>query len=124
MKPGRRRFRDAKGIGVVETQRCRHSDAVPGKCRAHQWQRPGIGVFEQFLGNRAGIFGIDIDIALLQRFPENTRAAKLPAMGGRDLFGADEVGGDFAEDDGFGEFLGPDSDILRRRRQGEKHGEQ
>ena len=102
---GGRLFRYADCIGVVEPERRGHADALFCQCSAQQGQSMGVRSFEQFLAEGAGIFRVYVDIALEQCRPEYAGTAEVTPVSGLYVVAGHGEFDDFAQDDGFGEFL-------------------
>ncbi len=66
-------------IGVVEAELAGHADAMTGQ---HIGQGGGryVGIGQDLLDERAGVFGVRIDVATHERLPQKARAAQLFAM--------------------------------------------
>ena len=95
----------ADGVGIVEAKRAGHHQSHFCQRAAKLGFRPQALPGENFLGQRAGIFRIDVDIAPAKRLPQDARAAELAAMTRGGAGRADQPGDDLAQDHGFGEFL-------------------
>src|SRR4051795_12655988 len=83
---------------------------------------------EDVLAQRAGILGVQIDLAAQQRLPDELRAAHLSLVGGITTRVTDQVAGHLAENYRLGELFRADVQYLRRfgadgRRGGEEDEE-
>ncbi len=115
IKPLGRIAPDRKGIGVVEPDRLGHADTALAQDRDDFRARGRRLARQKLMGERPGIFGIGVDIAALQRLPEDPRAAQLAPVTDGEALGFEQVARDLAEHHGFGEFLRADDDVLLRR---------
>ncbi len=108
----RRAFRlHAERVAVVEPQVRAHADAARGE---RAGERIVGHAAEDLLRQRAGVFGVDVDLTGGQRAEHDLRAAeRAPVDHGRAV-ALRERGGDLAEDHRFGEGLGADAEARRR----------
>src|SRR5438132_8947618 len=62
-------------ISVVEPERLGHTNADFAQCVLDLLNTELLIGFQDLLRDRAGVFGIDVDLSSLQRFPKNDRPA-------------------------------------------------
>ena len=65
----RQRLFDADSVGIVETQRRTYAQVPLRQCALDLVPSGDALTGENFLGDGAGVFGVDIDIAIEQRGP-------------------------------------------------------
>ena len=74
----------ADRIGVIESERPAHPDAALGQGRAQRVLVADVLARQDLAGDRAGVFGIDVELVGLEGVEEDLRAAQLAAVHGRD----------------------------------------
>src|SRR5215831_10500227 len=58
-------------IGVVESDRIRHSNPCLAQLLSDEIDFHRIASLENFLNDRPGVFGVEIDLAAAKRLPDN-----------------------------------------------------
>src|SRR4051812_32675308 len=112
-EPFRFRSPHDEGVGVVETDVVRHPDSEFSQCCAHLCGREPLFRFENLFADRAGVFGVNIDLAAAQRLPDDDRAAHAGSGLDGEAGTFDGRFGNLAKDVRFGELLRADDDRLR-----------
>src|SRR6476620_2320249 len=74
--------RHHESVSVVETKRFGHTDPGLSELIGDLLKCQSIAAFQNFVRNRAGVFGINVDLPAAQRFPKNDGAAHSLAMFG------------------------------------------
>lgn len=97
----------AESIGVLEAERIGHRQPARVQCGA-QFGLAGLGQLQQFLRQRAGVFGVGVDLPGLQRAPQDARATELRAVLHVHAVALPGGGGDLAQQHGLGEVLRAD----------------
>ena len=108
----------ADRIGVAEAERVGDADPQRLEPRAQGGDvRVRRHALQQFLGERAGVLGVGVDLAFEQGAPEDAGAAQFAPMHRIDAGLARTGQRQFAEDHRLGELLGADAHrrVLRRR---------
>ena len=104
-------------VGIVEAQRHRDGEPHRRELGVELGQRRHAVELQDFLGDRAGVFGIDVDAAGRERVQHDGRVAQALAVRRARLAGG--LRGlleDLAEDVRLGEALGADIEGRRRER--------
>src|SRR5207248_1514647 len=95
-------------VGIVEAERLGHADSDFAKLVRDWFKRQLIAAFQNFLGDRSGVLGINVDLSGAKRFPDDDRTAHaLTMLSGNSSIAKTSLG-DFTENVGFSEFLGAD----------------
>ena len=71
------------GVRVVEPERPAHLDAEATQPLAHRVHAAGLAA-QDFQRDRAGVFGVRVDVAAPERLPQHPRPADLRPVLGRD----------------------------------------
>ena len=116
----RQRLLHAERVRVVEAEKARHADAAFGERRLHVLDPFDAFAREDFLADRPGVFRVYVDIAAQQRLPQHARPAELALVVGRYARLRRDPRDHFAQDDGLGELLGTNDDLLRERRNADR----
>src|SRR5205814_8100300 len=95
-------------VGIVEAERLGHADSRLVKLVRDLFKRQLIAPLQNFLGDRAGVLGINVDLSGAKSFPDDDRTAHaLTMLSGNSSIAKTSLG-DFTENVGFSEFLGAD----------------
>ena len=116
VQPDRIVLSHPQGVAVLEPQRPGHPDTLPGQ---HGAKRIVASISRHprhdVLADRPGVLRVQVDLSGQERMPEHLGAAELGSMLGARAGAAHQLGDDLAEHDRFGELLGADADLTRRR---------
>ena len=114
-EPGRDVLAHPDRVGVVESERPAHPDAALGQGRAQLGLAADLLAGQDLAGDRAGVFGIEVELVGLEGVEEHLRAAQLAAVGRVDARVREHLAGDLAQDHRLGERLRADPDGRVRR---------
>src|SRR6266404_4769820 len=95
---------------VVKPERFRHADAEFMQLSDDEITVHWVASLQNFLHDRAGVFGVGIDLSAAQRLPKNDRPAHSLSVFGPSASIVQSARGDLAEDVRLGKFLRTDND--------------
>ena len=99
-------------VGVVESEFTRDADSYLRELITERVGRRDLGLFENFLRDRAGVFGIERNLSRAKRFPQDDRAAHSLTVFDRNARILDRASCDLREHVGLGEFLRTDDNRI------------
>ncbi len=105
--------RQRQSIGVAEAERLRNADPFLAQQTADRRFVRDILTGEDFGPDRAGVFGIDVDLAGHQGIEHDACPAELAVVDGVEPAVGGQEPQHFAQNDRLGEFFRPDSDLRR-----------